>query len=259
LAAALGLLWLAAPAAAAVSLEVGGAVESSAQGLMVRLDVANRGDVAAERLDAEGELFGYHAEGALAGGLAAGQARSLWLHFPLPPPRPGLHALALHLRYPVPGASEAASQRAFLLLALGARVEPALRLSVAPAAFETSGALAVALESADGQAHAVRVRVLAPRGVNVLQDPEVEVPARGTATARVPLIRGGPSRRERQGLVVLAATTVNGVESTQAATTTVDLVPHLPLLPRLRVPLAVAGVVLLAAAVTLELLLRSRA
>ena len=234
-------------------LDVGGAVEPSADGLLVRLDVSNRGDVPATRIDVEGELFGHHAEGSLPAGVRAGASRSLWLHFPLPPSRPGVHAVALHLRYPVDGAAEPASQRAYLLVALGARAESPLRVSAAPASFETKGALRVELESADGSTHQARVRVLAPRGVNVLEQAEVSVPAQGTAVARVPLIRTGPSRRERHDLIVLAESTTDGVASTAVARATAELFPHVPVLPRLRVPLAVLGALLLAAAVAAEL------
>ncbi len=110
----------------------------------------------------------------------------------------------------------------------------------------------VYFKASDGRPHAARLRVLTPRGVNALAAPEVAVPAAGAATARVPLLRTGPSRPERLGLVVLAAATVEDRQSTAAGTAEVQLVPHRPLLPRLRIPLAVAGVLLLAAAVALE-------
>ncbi len=244
--------------AAAVRLEVGGAVEPSSGGLMVRLDVSNRGDLPATRLDVEGELSGQYAESSLPAGIRAGASQSVWLHFPVPPPRPGVHAVALHLRYPVPGARESASQRAYLLLALGARADPPLRVTAAPASFETAGVLRVELESTDGAAHAVRVRVLPPRGLNALEEPEVSVPARGAAVAQVPLIRSGPSRSERHELIVLAATTTDGVDSTAVTRASVDLVPHVPVLPRVRIPLAVLGALLLAAAVAVEVWWRWR-
>jgi hypothetical protein len=235
-----------------VRLEVAGAAEPGGDALMVRVDVTNRGASEASRLDVEGELTGHYAEGRLAAGVPAGATRTVWLHFPVRPPRAGVHAVALHLRYPVRGATEPASQRAFLLLVLGADVPPAVRLSAAPAVFETSGELAVTLESADGRPHAARLRVLTPRGVNALLAPEVAVPAAGAASARVPLLRTGPSRAERLRLVLLAEATVENGQSTAAGTAEVQLVPHRPLLPRLRIPLAVAGALLLAAAVALE-------
>ena len=53
-------------------------------------------------------------------------------------------------------------------------------------------------------------------------------------------------------MLMLAATTTDGVESTATATARVELFPHRPLMPRLRIPLAVGGALLLAAAVAVE-------
>lgn len=244
----------AVPAGAAVHLEVGGAAEpGGADGFLVRVDVSNRGDRAAGRVDVEGELFGQYAEGSLPAGVLAGATQSLWLHFPAPPPRPGVHALALHLRYPVIDVHAPASQRAYILLALDVKADSPLRVSAAPARFETAGKLRVELRGLDAVAHVARVRVLAPRGLNALEDREVTVPAGGLAAVEVPLIRTGPSRGESLELIVLAATTTDGVESTATALASAELFPHRPLLPRLRIPLAVAGALLLAAAVAAEL------
>jgi hypothetical protein len=90
-----------------------------------------------------------------------------------------------------------------------------------------------------------------PRGLNALGNARSPCPRaarRGSA-----LIRTGPSRSERLELIVLAATITGGVESTATALARVELFPHRPLLPRLRIPLAVAGGLLLAAAVAAEL------
>jgi hypothetical protein len=226
---------------------------------MVRVEVANRGDADAVRLDVEGEIFGHHAQATLPGGVAAGAAETVWLHFPVRPPRPGVHALALHLGYAVAGTAAAASQRACVLLELGARADPPVRVSASPASFETNGALRIDVRSVDGAAHRVRVRVLAPRGLNALEEPVVSVPPAGAATVRVPLIRTGPSRRDTLELIVLAATEVAGVESTAEAAASVALVPHVAVLPRLRPLLAAAGALLLAAAVAAEVWSRWRA
>ena len=242
-----------ARAQAAVRLEVAGVAQPGADGLLVRVDVTNRGDRAAGRLDVEGELFGQYAEASLPAGVQAGATQGVWLHFATPAPRPGVHALALHLRYPVIDVHEPASQRAYLLLALGAQADSPLRLAAAPARFETAGTLRVELSATDGRAHVARVRALPPRGMNALEDREVTVPAGGAAWAEVPLIRTGASRSERLELIVLAATTTDGLESTATALARVELYPHRPLMPRLRIPLAVAGGLLLAAAVALEL------
>jgi hypothetical protein len=204
-------------------------------------------------VDIEGELFGDYAEASLFAGVQPGATQSVWLHFATPPPRPGVHAVALHLRYPAIDVHQPASLRAFLLLPLGGAAASPLRVSAATARFETTGALRVELSAADGATHSARVRVLAPRGLNVLASPEVAVPAGGAAAVEVPLIRTGPSRSEKLDLVVLAATTTGGLESTATAPARVELFLHRPLLTRLRIPLAVAGALLLAAAIALEL------
>jgi hypothetical protein len=242
-----------------VQLDVAGAVEASPEGLLVRLDLSNRGDAAATRVDVEGELFGHHAQAALLAGVRAGSSERLWLHFPVPPPRPGVHALALHLRYPVAGAADPASQRAYLLLALGAQAETPLSITAAPVTFETAGRLRVALAATDGAPHTARLRVLAPLGLNALAEPQVTVPAQGSATAEVPLIRTGPSRDASYELILLGAAEVDGVETTAVARASARLVPHVPVLPRLRIPLAVAGALLLAAAAAAEMWSRWRA
>jgi hypothetical protein len=234
-------------------------LEPSPEGLLVRLDLSNRGDAAATRVDVEGELFGHHAEATLSAGLRAGATERMWLHFPVPPPRPGVHALALHLRYPVPGVADPASQRAYLLVALEARAETPLSISAQPATFETAGRLRVALTATDGARHTARLRVLAPRGLNALEEPQVAVPAQGSATAEVPLIRSGPSRSASYELILLAATEVDGVETTAVARASAQLVPHAPVLPRVRIPLAVAGALLLAAAAAAEMWSRWKA
>jgi len=246
------LLTASAPAAAAIRLDVGGALEPADAGLRVRLDVTNRGDVAALHVDVEAEIFGLYAEGRLPGPLAPGATQSVRLDFTAAPARPGVHALALHLRYPVSGQTETASQRAYLLLALGSHGPPAVRLAPRPTTFETRGSLDVDLESADGRPHTVQVRVLGPRGVNALAEAPVDVPARGPARATVPLIRTGPSRNERLGVVVLAASTDDGLQDTVATTAVVDLVAHKPWMPRLRIPIAVLSIALLFAAIALE-------
>src|SRR6185295_11581516 len=207
-AALFALLLSAAPAAAVVRLDVGGALEPVDIGLRVRLDVTNHGDAAALRVDVEAEIFGVYAEGRLPGPLAPGATQSVRLDFATAAPeRPGIHALALHLRYPVSGQTETASQRAYLLLGLGPHGPPAVRLTPRPSSFETSGALDVDLESADGRPHTVQVRVLGPRGVNALAAASAAVPAQGSTRATVRLIRTGPSRSERLGVVVLASST----------------------------------------------------
>ena len=204
------LVLLAAPRClfASARFEVTGAAQSS-DGTSVEVTVAveNRGDSKASPLSIVGELGAERRETSLGDGVAPGATERAVLRFPLEVPRPGLHALTLLLEWPVgpPPADGTlppmASLRAFLLLTLGVAAEPALRVLAPPLEMETRGTLAVGLESVDGASHRVSVRVLTPRGLNVL-DPggEVLVPAGGRVTAPVTLLRGSAPRESRQGI-----------------------------------------------------------
>jgi hypothetical protein len=93
--------------------------------LEVRIVVTNRGDRPAAPLEVTGELFGERRAGRLAGGVPPGGEGAVHLDFDPSPARPGLHALTLLLEYPLEGLpdgagnSPVASERAWLLLALG--------------------------------------------------------------------------------------------------------------------------------------------
>ena len=99
-----------------------------------------------------------------------------------------------------------------------------MKLKVSPLRLETRGALQVDLESADGRPHRVGVRVAAPRGVNVEEsEAELEVPARGQATARIHLLRAGAPRESQQGIVVVASVRDGELERSTATTGIVTL------------------------------------
>jgi hypothetical protein len=73
------------------------------------------------------------------------------------------------------------------------------------------------------------------------------------------VVRAGAPPGSRAGIVVLAAEVDGPVERTAVATGGIELAPSSPWLPRLRAPLLVAALALLAAAVGRELWwLRSR-
>ena len=140
-----------------------------------------------------------------------GQTVSAPLVFPREVPRPGVYPVVLLLDY-APRAAEGAtptavSQRAFLLLTLGATAAAPVRLSAPEVTLRDRAPLAVSLESADGRAHRVRLRVLTPRGLNPERiEDEVQVPATGVATVSVPLLRGAVPRPSQQGVLVVAET-----------------------------------------------------
>lgn len=232
--------------AGVVSLEVAGEVEST-EPLSVRLLVRNRGDAAAVPVRVAAEIAGHRRESRLEHGIAAGGEARLVFAFPATPSPPGVHALALHLRYPwPPGGTAWASQRAYLLLALGARPPAPVALSVAPASFEFAGDVAVTLESVDGAGHRARLRVLTPLGLNPFgEDVVVDVPAAGTVTARPRLLRGGAPRETDLGIVVLAEVDEGGQRATAAATGVVRVEADSAWLPRARGLVAAAGALLL--------------
>lgn len=251
------LILLASSAAAEVRLDVAGHVREEAGVLVVRVDLTNHGNTAGRAVQVQGELLGARSEAALPGALEPGATRAVELRLPVAAPRPGVHGLALHLRYLPDGAAagaEADSQRAYLLLALGANTAPSVRLSVPDARMERYTVVPVRVQSADGAAHRVRLRALAPRGLDALP-PEgpVDVPATGAATAALRVLRAGAPPLSRAGIVVLAAEVDGPLERTAAASGRVEVVaPRAPWLPRVRVPLLVIALVLLAAAVIVE-------
>jgi len=245
--------------------EVTGAVRvADEESLDVTVSVRNTGDAAALPLTVVGELLGESREARFDIGVAPGVTRHAVLRFPSGLPRLGIHALLLQLEWPVGqappngGLVPTASQRAFLLLTLGAAPEPAVKLSVSPLRLETRGTLQVDLESADGRPHRVGVRVAAPRGVNVEEgEAELEVPARGQATASIHLLRAGAPRESQQGIVVVASVRDGELERSAAATGIVTLEGDPALLPRLRPALWVLAAGILAAAAYVELRRRS--
>lgn len=227
--------------------------------LEVTVDLQNLGDLKAAPLTVQGELLDERGLARLQEGVAPGATERVVLHFPLEVPRPGLHALPLLLEWPVGPPTvdgslpSMASQRAFLLLTLGAVAEPAVRVVSPDLELETSGTLAVGLESADGGAHRVRVRVLTPRGLNVLDaGGEVIVPATGRATAPVTLVRGSAPRESRQGIVVVASVLDGPLERAAVATGVVSIARDPARLPRLRTALWLVAALLLAAAAYAE-------
>lgn len=240
------------------TFDVGGAVALTEEGeLEVRVDLTNRGDAASGGVSVLGELAGHYEEARVPAGVAPGATAAARLVFPREVPRPGVYAVVLLLDY-APAATAgvtptARSQRAFLLLTLGATAAAPVRILAPEVTLRDRVLLPVVLESADGRAHRIRLRVLAPRGLNPerLQD-EVAVPASGTATVSVPLLRGGVPRPSRQGLLLVAETLDGDVAQASTSTILVAVEPAADPRPRWRDPFVVAAGLLLAAAAVLE-------
>ena len=263
----LALLFVAAAAAApsptaapeGPTFDVGGNVALNEDGdLAVRVDLTNRGTVATGPVSVSGELTGHYEEAKIAAGVEPGQTVSAALVFPREVPRPGVYPVVLLLDYAprlaANASSAALSQRAFLLLTLGAAAADPLRLTAPEVALLDRAPLAVTLESADGRAHRVRLRVLTPRGLNPERiEDEVDVPATGVASVSVPLLRGAVPRPSRQGILVVAETLDGETAQASASTTTVAVAPAPPnRMEGWRDPFLVAATLLLAAAAVLE-------
>jgi hypothetical protein len=228
--------------------------------LDVRVDVRNSGDAPAAPLTLFGEMFGERRQAHFETGLRPGQATSAHLLFPPGVPRPGVHALPLLLEYPEGGPADAAgnlplaSQRAYLLLALGGTAEPAVRIDALELHLDTRGELRVGLASLDGAPHRVSLRVLTARGIRAESAPlEVEVPAQGTVASTVVLMRSGAPRGTRHGILLVAGTLDGALERTSVATSVVEIAPDPGLMPALWRPLVVLALLLLGGAAVLEL------
>lgn len=262
----LALVLLSAAARADAVLDVSGNVVATAPRLTVRVTLTNRGDARAGPIKVRGELFGEPATASLRDGLAPGAEGDVTLAFDATPPRPGLHALTLLVEHPLAGMPDSASnppmasQRAYLLLALGANPGEAVRIEVDPIRLDVRGTLVVRLESRDGEGQRVRLRALTARGLRPDADPiEVSVPPDGHVTARLPIIRADAPPGSRQALLLVAETLDGPLARTSVAAASVELVPDPARLPRLRVPLLAVGLALLAVPFGYEVRARLRA
>ena len=253
-------------AAAAVStaaradaeLDVSGEVIATAPRLELRVLVTNRGDQPAPSIDLTGELLGERRARRIPTPLDARQSAAVVLDFDVSSAPQGVHALTLLLEHPLPGTPDAAgnpplaSQRAWLLVALGAPVAPALRIGAEPATIEVRGDVAASLESADGRPHCARLRALCPRGLRAEAPPvRLDVPATGALRTRLAIQRAGAPRGSRHG-VLLVAETCEAPVWTSVVAVPVEVAPDHAWLPRLRRPLLALVFVLLAVVVGAE-------
>jgi hypothetical protein len=246
-------------------LDVSGSVVSVAPQLEVRVVVTNRGDRRASPIEVAGELLGERAVARLAAGVGPGRDGSVVLVFSPENPRPGTHALTLVLEHPVEGAPDAAgnrpvaSQVAWLLVALGASPPPAVRLSAQPLLLDVKGDLGVSVESADGEPHRVRLRLLTARGLRAEgSGVEIAVPARGVASAALPVVRAGAARGSRHGVLLLAESADDPLARTNVTAANVEIAEFPSRLPRMRAWVVAAGVLLLGVALGFEVWRRLR-
>jgi hypothetical protein len=238
---------------AGARLEVSGSTELSPEFLDVRVDLTNHGDVAATAMTVVGELLDGRDEAHLPVGVPAGETRSALLRYPRLLSRPGTHALLLDIEYSERGREGVLSQRAYLLIALGAEALPAVRLQVPELDLDTAGTLSVAVESADHAPHRVRIELVPARGLRAGEAALTEVPAEGRTQVPIAIYRGAAPRNTVQGILVVARTQDSPVERTAVATTVVKVLPDPARMPKLRRPLLAVAVALLGVAVAWEL------
>jgi len=109
------------------------------------------------------------------------------------------------------------------------------------------------VESVDGAPHRVRVRVQTPAGLQAPDAAEVAVPAAGRVTATVRVWRSSAARGSRQPLVVVAEPVEGDGGATVSAAAFAEVLPDPGWMPRLRRPLGVLALLLMAAAALFEL------
>ena len=248
------------PSRAQAVLDVSGEVLATAPRLEVRVSITNRGDQPASSVEVEGELLEQRRTARLAASLGPGRSGAVVLDFDASAAPPGVHALTLRLEHPLPGTPDAAgnpplsSQLAWLLVALRASPAPAVRVFAHQARIDVRGLLEVAVESADGAPHRVRLRALSARGLRLETGPlDLAVPATGAALARLSVVRAGAPRGTRQAVLLVAESREGPPLRTTVAVASVDVAPDGSLLPRLRTPLLVLALLMLLVVIGVEI------
>jgi len=107
--------------------------------------------------------------------------------------------------------------------------------------------------AADGEPHRVHLRALAARGLRAeTEGVEVDVPATGVASARLPLVRTGAPRGSRHAVLIVGESLDGPLARTAVLAAPVDVAADPSVLPHVRAPLLVLGLLLLTAAVAFE-------
>ena len=108
------------------------------------------------------------------------------------------------------------------------------------------------MESADGAPHRARVRVQTPAGLQAPDAAEVDVAATGRVAASVRVWRSSAPRGSRQALLVVAEP-LDANRPAASQQVFAEILPDPAWMPRLRRPLGVLALLLMAAAALLEL------
>lgn len=130
---------------------------------------------------------------------------------------------------------------------------PAVRLSARDARVLYYGDVQASVESADGAAHRVRVRVQTPAGLQAPDPAELTVPPAGPVTTTLRVWRSSAARGTRQPLVVIAEPMDGEGGPAVSQQVFAVILPDPAWMPRLRRPLGVIALLLMATAALLEL------
>jgi hypothetical protein len=126
-----------------------------------------------------------------------------------------------------------------------------VRLSARDVRILYYGDLEVGVFSADGAPHRVSVRVQTPAGLQAPDPAEVTVPAAGRVTGTVRVWRSSAARGSRQPLLVVAEP-LDAAGPAASQQVFAEILPDPAWMPRLRRPLGVLALLLMAAAALLE-------
>lgn len=227
--------------------------------LDVSVVLRNEGGALARGIAIDAELLGNHSSAELKEGIGVGESRSCQLRFPPDVPYPGTHAVTLLLDYTSGDKNPAPlSQRAYLLLALGESAEPTVLITLKEASMNWAGLVTARLESLDGRAEKVRLRLEGPRGMRVNNpDSLILVPAKGGTEVSIPVFKGSLPWDSVQGVLCLA-TTDGPLVRTAVATGVVRVSRDPAWLPRVRRGVLVAALALLGLAAFAEVWKRLR-
>jgi hypothetical protein len=212
-----------------VRFDLSGGAEAVGGRLRVWVDVVNRAESPVFDLLVDGELAGGFAKAPLDETLAPGERGRVELSFPPRVPRPGLHALILHVDFrtgepPAPKDTTRSSQLGFLLLPLGGQPPPALALRVQPGEVVFRGQSRVELESLDGVDHTIQLRVHTARGLAAHpRELELALPGGGKTAVDVELLRSSAPDDTRHGILVEARVLDGPLSRTAVSVGVVDV------------------------------------
>jgi hypothetical protein len=246
----------AAPLVAEPRFEVlTGRAEAGPERLEIAVRLVNHGSDAID-VNLSGELQGVASRRDLGDPVPGGHEAEVRLDFPSRLERPGLHAVLLRIASRPAGSAENDPMRyqlSYLGFPLGASPAPAFELEVDPARIGWSGELVARLRSLEGTPHRVALRLLTAPGLRAWPESvELELPAGARRVVPLGVLRTGARPDTRHGVLIEARVVDGPLERTRVVASEVEVGPERGRVPRLRIPLLVLSMLLLAGALGLE-------